>query len=121
MKALEKNKTWSATTIPMVNRTMACKWACTIKYNCFGWNGRYNVWLVSKGVTITYGINYSENFAHVAKLNTIRIFLSLVANLRVASPPSTCKKYFPQCRLRRRSTCGLSSRFWRNTLGHKCV
>lgn len=36
---------------------------------------------MTKGYTQTYGIDYQETFAHVAKINTIRVLLSLAANL----------------------------------------
>ena len=36
---------------------------------------------MAKGFTQTHGINYSETFSPVAKLNTVRVLLSLTANL----------------------------------------
>ena len=37
--------------------------------------------LVAKGYTQTYGIDYTDTFALVAKINTIQVLLSLAANL----------------------------------------
>ncbi|RVW66606.1 Retrovirus-related Pol polyprotein from transposon RE1 [Vitis vinifera] len=60
---------------------MGCKWVFTVKYKADGTVERYKPRLVAKGFTQTYDIDYTETFAPLAKLNTIRVLLSLGANL----------------------------------------
>ena len=60
---------------------MGCKWVCTVKFNADGSVNQYKARLVAKGFIQAYGIDYKETFAPVAKLNSVRVLLSLVANL----------------------------------------
>ena len=62
-------------------KNMGCKWIFNIKYKTDGSVDCYKAWVVAKGFTQAYGINYQETFAPMAKLNTICVLLSLVANL----------------------------------------
>lgn len=52
-----------------------------IKYKSDGSLERYQSRLVAERFTQTHGIGYLETFALVAKLNFVRVLLSLAANL----------------------------------------
>ena len=53
-----------------------------IKFNSDGSIDRYKVRLVAQGYTQTFGVDYKETFAPIAKMNTIHVLLSMVMNNR---------------------------------------
>lgn len=56
-----------------------CKWIIKIKTKSDGSIDRYKARLVAKGYTQEYGVDYEETFARVAKMKTIRTFISFTA------------------------------------------
>lgn len=81
MRALNKSGTWELVFLPLGKRSVGCKWVFTIKQKANETIKRYKARLVAKGFTQTYGIDYQETFALVAKMNSIRVLLSYAANL----------------------------------------
>ena len=77
---LKKNGTWELSDLSKEKQSVGCKWIFNAQYKPDGSIDRYKARLVAKGFTQTYGLNYQEIFALVAKLNIVHVLLPLAIN-----------------------------------------
>ncbi|GJZ26249.1 cysteine-rich receptor-like protein kinase 8 [Tanacetum coccineum] len=75
LKALEENKTWTLTLLPPNKKAIGYKWVYKIKFHSDGTVERYKARLVAQGFTQQERIDYTETFAPVAKMVTVRTLL----------------------------------------------
>ncbi|KAG7583636.1 Ribonuclease H-like superfamily [Arabidopsis suecica] len=81
VQAMLRNHTWDEEELPQGKKCVSLKWVFTIKYKSNGDIERYKARLVARGFTQTYGDDYRETFAPVAKQHTVKVVLSLAVNL----------------------------------------
>lgn len=83
-----------------------------MKHNSDGSVDRCKERLVAKGYTQKYGVDYDEKFAPVAKINTIRVLLSLATNLDWPLQQFDVKNPFLHEDLDERGLYGFASWIW---------
>ncbi|KAG9444753.1 hypothetical protein H6P81_016093 [Aristolochia fimbriata] len=80
--SIEKNDTWTLTTLPLEKKSIGVKWVYKTKYQSNGEIDKLKARLVVNGYRQKPGIDYFEVFAPVARLDTVQMILSLAAQVK---------------------------------------
>ncbi|MCO5580163.1 hypothetical protein L7F22_034030 [Adiantum nelumboides] len=77
MDALYGNETWELAPLLKGKKPIGCRWVYKIKHNNDVSVSRYKATLVAKEYAQTYGIDYEETIAPIAKMATVRAVIAV--------------------------------------------
>lgn len=80
IRSITKLDCWSLLDLPQGVKPIGLKWVCKIKRNADGSVIKYKASLVANGYVQQHRIDYEEVFAPVARIETIRLLINLVAS-----------------------------------------
>jgi Reverse transcriptase (RNA-dependent DNA polymerase)/gag-polypeptide of LTR copia-type len=94
------NGTWEEFVLPKGANLVSTKWVFDIKETANGEIERFKARLVARGFSQAYGTDYTETFAPTARMDTLRIFVAIVAKRNLECSHFDIKNAFTESRLK---------------------
>ena len=79
---IQRNSSWELVDLPKGKKTIGLKWNYKTKYHANGSVQRHKARLVAKGFSQVQDIDFEDSYSPAARLETIRVFLSLAAQMK---------------------------------------
>jgi Reverse transcriptase (RNA-dependent DNA polymerase) len=80
ISSIQKNGTWQLVSLPDNHKLIGLKWVFKLKKDTQGKIVKYNARLVAKGYIQRQGIDFDEVFSPNARLETIRLLITIAAH-----------------------------------------
>ena len=80
--SLQENENWELVPLPPKRKLVQCKWVYRTKFSSDGFDIKYKAILVAKGFSQVQGVDYTETFAPVTKMYSIRLVLAIATSKR---------------------------------------
>ena len=69
--------TWELVPLPPKKSLVGCRWLYIVKVGLYGKINRFKAYLVAKGYTQIFGLDYSDTFSPVANIRSVRFLLTI--------------------------------------------
>ncbi|KAL2607649.1 hypothetical protein R1flu_026222 [Riccia fluitans] len=75
--------TWTLVPLPPGRRTVGCKWVFKVKTKPDGSVSRYKARLVAQGYSQIHGVDYTDTFSPVVRLQSIRVLFAVAVQYKM--------------------------------------
>lgn len=100
MLSLHANGTFKEVIPPKGSNLVSCKWVFTVKTTASGTIERFKARLVARGFSQVYGKDYDQTFAPTVRMDTLRLFLAIVAKEDLECSQYDIKNAFTESELK---------------------
>ena len=80
--SLLENDTWDLVPLPKGRKLVRCKWVYKMNFRPDGKVDKHKARLVAKGFSQVQGIDYTETFSSITKMNSIHLVISLATSFK---------------------------------------